>query len=73
MTQNAQIFKGLVNVMGKDCFLNAYVLNLEGKYLNSAFFSVIFIAKYFYFSASAGGFDLSLFNMHSISGASVSN
>ena len=37
MTQNAKIFKSLVHVMRKDCFVNAYVLNFEGKYLNSDF------------------------------------
>ena len=33
MTQNAQIFKKFCCVMKKDCFQNAYILNLEGKYL----------------------------------------
>ena len=41
--------------------------------MNSAIFSCLFIVKYFDFSASAGGFDLSLLNMHTISGTSVSN
>ena len=41
--------------------------------MNSAIFSCLFIVKYFDFSTSAGGFDLSLFNMHTISGTAVSN
>ena len=41
--------------------------------MNSAIFPCLFIVKYFDFSTSAGGFDLSLFNMHPISGTSVSN
>ena len=36
--------------------------------MNSAIFPCLFIVKYFDFSTSAGGFDLSLFNMHPISG-----
>ena len=41
--------------------------------MNSAIFLCLFIVKYFDFSTSAGGFDLSLYNMHPISGTSVSN
>ena len=41
--------------------------------MNSAIFPCLFIVKYFDFSASAGGFDLSLFNMHIFSGTSASN
>ena len=41
--------------------------------MNSAIFPCLFIVEYFDFSASAGGFDLSLFNMHTISDTSVSN
>ena len=41
--------------------------------MNSAIFPCLFIVKYFYFSASAGGFDLFLFNMHTLSVTSVSN
>ena len=39
--------------------------------LKSAYFPCLFIVKYFDFSASADGFDLSLFNMHTISDTSV--
>ena len=46
--------------------LKEYIVNRE-------IFPYLFIVKYFYFSTSAGGFDLSLFNMHPISGTSVSN
>ena len=54
--------------MRKDCFQNAYILNLEGKYREQRNISVLIIVKYLFvfFSASAGGFDLSLFNMHTI-------
>ena len=38
--------------------------------MNSAIFPCLFIVKYFDFSTSVGGFDLSLFN---ISGTSLSN
>ena len=41
--------------------------------VNSAIFPCLFIVKYFDFSTSAGGFDLSLFNMHPILSTSVSN
>ena len=43
--------------------------------MNSAIFPCLFIVKYMYFdfSTSAGGFDLSLFNMHHILGTGVSN
>ena len=43
--------------------------------MNSALFLCLFIVKYLFFKVSArvGGFDLSLFNMHTISGTSVSN
>ena len=41
--------------------------------MNSAILPCLFIVKYFDFLTSAGGFDLSLFNMHPISGTSVSN
>ena len=41
--------------------------------MNSALFPCLFIVKYFDFLTSAGGFDLSLFNMHTLSGTSVSN
>ena len=41
--------------------------------MNSAKFLCLFIVKYFDFLTSAGGFDLSLFDMHTISGTSVSN
>ena len=39
--------------------------------LNRAIFPCLFIIRYFDFSASTGGFDLSL--LHTISGTSVSN
>ena len=41
--------------------------------MNSAIVPCLFVVKYFDFSTNAGGFDLSLFNMHPISGTSVSN
>ena len=41
--------------------------------MNSAIFPCLFIVKYFDFFDKRGGFDLSLFNMHTISGTSVSN
>ena len=41
--------------------------------LNRATFPCLFIVKYFDFSASAGSFDISLFNMHTITGTSDSN
>ena len=41
--------------------------------MNSAIFPCLSIVKHFDFSTSAGSFDLSLFNMHPISGTSVSN
>ena len=41
--------------------------------MNSPIFPRLIIVKYFDFSTSTGGFDLSLFNMHPISGTSVSN
>ena len=48
-------------------------LILKENILNSAIFPCLFIVKYFDFSASAGGFDLSLLNMHTISDTSVTN
>ena len=41
--------------------------------MNSAIFPCLFIVKYLDFSASADGFGLSLFNIHAISGTSVSS
>ena len=41
--------------------------------MNSGIFPCLFIVKYLDFLTSAGGFDFSLFNMHPISGTSVSN
>ena len=41
--------------------------------MKSAIFPCLFLVKYFDYSTSAGGSDLSLFNMHPISGTSVSN
>ena len=48
-------------------------LILKENILNSAIFPCLFIVKYFDFSASVDGFDLSLFNMHRILGTSVSS
>ena len=53
--------------------MHFFFFNLEGNILNSAIFQCLFIVKYFEFSASASGFDLSFFNMHTILGTLVSN
>ena len=53
--------------------MHIFFLFLKENILNSAIFPCLFIVKYFDFSASAGDFDLSLFDMHTISGTSVSN
>ena len=69
MTQNAKSLKSFVVY----CFQNANILNLEGSdILNSVIFPYSCIVK-FDFSSSAGGVNLSLLNVHTISGTSVSN